>query len=153
MPKRNIFDKNFTIKNTMEKKNIVVVTSIIENEYWEILLSKRCDPKFPDAHGKWDLPWGKNEFWENLEDTIVREIKEETWLDIDVYEMIPTHVFNLWETDEVHQHTLVFCYKSKKKWWELTTSDAKIQELKRIKKEDVHMYDLLIGVEKILSFL
>ncbi len=137
----------------MEKKSIVVVTSIIENEFWEVLLSQRLDPKFPDAHLKRDLPWGKNEFWEWLEDTILREIKEKTWLDVDIYEMLPIHIFNLWKTEEVHQHTLIFCYKSRKKWWNISLNDHKIQDLKWVKKEDLHKYDLLLWVEKMLSFM
>lgn len=137
----------------MEKKSIVVVTSIIKNEHWEILLSLRSDPKFPGAHLKRDLPWGKNEFWENLEETVIREVKEETWLDIDIQKMIPTHVFNLRKTEDVHQHTLVFCYKSKRIWWELSCNDPKIKELMRVNIKELSKYDLLVGVEKMLSFL
>ena len=137
----------------MEKKSIVVVTSIIENEFWEILLSQRYDPKFPDAHLKRDLPWWKNDFWENLKETILREIKEETGLDVDIWEMLPTHILNLRKTEEIHQHTLVFCYKSKKTWGELSSKDHKIQDLQRVKKEDLHKYDLLVWVKEILFFL
>jgi hypothetical protein len=67
--------------------------------------------------------------------------------------MLPTHVFNLWKTEDTHQHTLVFCYKSKKKSGELKSNDPKIQSLQRVKKEDLHKYDLLIGIEKMLSYL
>lgn len=138
---------------SMEKKYIVVVTSLIENEEGEILLSQRNDPKFLDAHKKRDLPWGKNDFWESPEETIVREIKEETWLDVQIQEMIPTCVFNFRETEVVHQHTLVLCYKTKKIWWVLGTTDPKILDLKWVKKEEIRSYDLLRWVEQFLSFL
>lgn len=137
----------------MEKKKIVVVTAIIENDNGDILLSQRYDPSFPDAHLKWDLPWWKNEFGENLEETILREVKEETWLDIAIQQMLPTHVFNLRETNKIHQHTLIFCFQAKKIWWEIYYNDPKIHTLKWVKKENIIEYDLLPGIQKLISFL
>lgn len=49
---------------------------IIENEKGEILLQSRAD------RDKWGLPGGCQELGERFEDTIIREVKEETNLDI-----------------------------------------------------------------------
>ena len=49
---------------------------IIENKNGEILLQKRAD------RDKWGIPGGCQELGESFEDTIIREIKEETNLDI-----------------------------------------------------------------------
>ena len=51
--------------------------AIIVNEKGEILLQKRAD------RDKWGLPGGCQELEETFEDTIIREIKEETNLDVD----------------------------------------------------------------------
>lgn len=50
--------------------------AIIENENGEILLQSRAD------RDKWGLPGGCQELGERFEDTILREIKEETNLDV-----------------------------------------------------------------------
>lgn len=49
---------------------------IIENEKGEILLQSRSD------RDKWGLPGGCQELGETFQDTIIREIKEETNLDV-----------------------------------------------------------------------
>lgn len=49
---------------------------IIENKNGEILLQKRAD------RDKWGIPGGCQELGESFEDTIIREVKEETNLDI-----------------------------------------------------------------------
>lgn len=53
---------------------------IIDNEK-KILLVKRASDKklFPNA---WSFPGGKLEEWESLDEAVVREVKEETWLDL-----------------------------------------------------------------------
>ena len=50
--------------------------AIIKNEKGEILLQSRSD------RDKWGLPGGCQELGERLQDTIIREIKEETNLDV-----------------------------------------------------------------------
>ncbi len=50
--------------------------AIIVNEKGQILLQSRAD------NDKWGLPGGCQELGERLEDTIIREVKEETNLDI-----------------------------------------------------------------------
>ena len=57
--------------------------AIIYNQQWKILVQKRSDT------WKWDLPGWKTEIPEKIEDAIVREIKEETWIvDIDNLKII-----------------------------------------------------------------
>jgi len=49
--------------------------AIIYNQEWKILVQQRSDT------WKWDLPWWRTEIPERIEDAIVREIKEETWIE------------------------------------------------------------------------
>jgi mutator protein MutT len=50
----------------------------------KILLNRRNDPHRPAVHGKWEFPGGTVEIGETVEQTLVREEKEETGYDIKV---------------------------------------------------------------------
>jgi len=52
-------------------------------ETWEVLVSQRW-PKSNNERGKWEFPGGTVEFWDTLHDTVAKEIKEETWVDVEV---------------------------------------------------------------------
>ncbi len=59
--------------------------AIIFNQEWKILVQKRSDT------GKWDLIWWKTKIPEKIEDAIIREIKEETWIE-DIENMKVIHI-------------------------------------------------------------
>lgn len=61
----------------------LTVRGIIKNDSGEILIVKR-HPKSKTDPEKWELPGGKVESGEFFADALIREIKEETDLDVDV---------------------------------------------------------------------
>lgn len=67
-------------------KQIEVVAAVIVKD-GSILATQRG---YGDFKGKWEFPGGKVENGENLEQAIIREIKEETNADIKVIEYINT---------------------------------------------------------------
>ena len=80
-------------------KNLFSIGSfaIIKNENNQILMAKRKD------NNLWNLPG----WWvENLEspwDAVIREVKEETWLDIKVEKLI-------WIYAKNNRNDIVFCF-------------------------------------------
>jgi ADP-ribose pyrophosphatase YjhB (NUDIX family)/quercetin dioxygenase-like cupin family protein len=66
----------FYSDNAPQPNSIVPAAAIIEND--KLLLIRRVD------NDMWSLPGGTLEFGESLEDCIVREVKEETGLDIKI---------------------------------------------------------------------
>lgn len=69
----------------MQKLPKVGVGTVIFNDQNEILLIKR--KKKPEAN-HWSIPGGKVDWFETLEEAVIREIKEETGLDIQVKELL-----------------------------------------------------------------
>jgi 8-oxo-dGTP diphosphatase len=65
-------------------------TAIIPNQESKILLIKRNTPPFI---GYWALPGGRSEAGENVDQTVVREVKEETGLDVTI----------VWKVGEYHE--------------------------------------------------
>lgn len=81
-------------------KQIEVVASVIVKD-GTILVTQRGYGEFK---GKWEFPGGKVEKGENLEQAIIREIKEETNADINVIEYINTVEYD-YDTFHLTMHT------------------------------------------------
>lgn len=78
--------------NNNFSKTILTVKAVIVREEREVLLLKRTkDVKNPN---KWDLPGGHLEKGETLEESIKREILEETGLEVEVGEILKTTEFS-----------------------------------------------------------
>jgi 8-oxo-dGTP diphosphatase len=71
----------------MELKQIIVATAIIFRD-GKVLLQQRAD-SHSDFNGKWTTPCGCVEINENPRDTVVREVKEELGVDVEVISTIP----------------------------------------------------------------
>jgi len=81
-------------------KQIEVVAAVIVKD-GTILATQRGYGEFK---GKWEFPGGKVEKGENLEQAIIREIKEETNADINVIEYINTVEYD-YDTFHLTMHT------------------------------------------------
>ncbi|MDN4604086.1 NUDIX domain-containing protein [Paenibacillus sp. F6_3S_P_1C] len=65
----------------MTSRIVVTGGAIIRDHMGRILLQKRSD------YGDWGLPGGGMEPGESIEETMIREVKEETGLDVSSYEL------------------------------------------------------------------
>jgi 8-oxo-dGTP pyrophosphatase MutT (NUDIX family) len=89
--------------------------AIIYNQQWKILVQKRSDT------WKWDLPWWRTEIPERIEDAIVREIKEETWID-DVVDLKLIHLESHFSSQK-NQYFVLVIFK-----WQTEFSDSNISD-------------------------
>jgi mutator protein MutT len=126
----------------MRKKKLIVL-GLIKNDNNEFLLSQRYDPDILNAHLRWDLPGGTNEFGESLENTLKREILEETGLEVEIEEMLPKSVSRKWKHKDYSIHVVVFCYYCIYINGKTNLNDHKINDLKWVKKSDFKNYDFL----------
>lgn len=60
---------------------------MVFNEKSEVLIAER-EPASNNEVGLWDFPGGTVEFGESIEDTVIRELKEEVDIDIELVELL-----------------------------------------------------------------
>lgn len=135
---------------------IPVAVGLILDGEGNILVSKRIDPQTPAADGKWDFIGGKVEPGENPEETIVREAKEETGLEIKPLRLLPKILSNIWERKDLGTtQALLLAYECSVVGGKLHTQnfDHKIAELKFIPPRELDGYDTLASVKELLALL
>ena len=86
------------------ERPLVGVGVFVYNTNHELLLGKR---KGSHGAGEWGLPGGHLEFNESFEECCIREVKEETNLDIRIVRKLG-FTNNIFESDGVHYVTLFF---------------------------------------------
>lgn len=77
------------------------------NEKGEVLLALRNDPKSPKVHHKWQLPGGAIEGTETVTEAVVREVKEETGLDVVITSNRPAVTFGIINEGEHSKDTRI----------------------------------------------
>ena len=126
------------MKRLYPKQPIIGVGAVIIKD-GKILLEKR---KNEPGKGKWSVPGGLVELGESVEQTVMREVKEETGLEVEKPEHIDV-VDNIIrdESGRVKYHFVIIDYFMKLKGGTLkAASDA--EELKWVPLSDVEKYDL-----------
>ena len=69
----------------ISERIIVGVGAVVWNDRDEVLLIRRAQPP---RENEWSLPGGKVEFGESLRAALVREVREETRLDVEILGLI-----------------------------------------------------------------
>lgn len=121
---------------------LITAGSIIIDDNKRILLVKRASDKklFPNS---WSFPGGKLEEWESLEEAVVREVKEETWLDLVSFEKYSS-------TGHTPQNTrsINHLYIGKAEWVLIPETEAKWYSYDEIKWLEIAFHQTEI-IEKL----
>ena len=91
------------------KERIGAYGVIIKNNKIALVMKKNGGYK-----GKFDLPGGGNEHNETLEETLVREVREEIGCNVTNYELLNCYTFNIhWKDDDYEEdlHHIGIIYK------------------------------------------
>ena len=91
------------MKNKPETPKVGVGVVIMDNSY-EVLLGVR---RGSHGEGQWALPGGHLEIGENFSDACIREVKEETGIDVENLMQLYFHN-NIMEDEGLHYVTLFF---------------------------------------------
>lgn len=66
----------------MRKINRTISSALIWSKDWKLLMWKKDPKKWWVYNDCWHIPGGGIDEWESLINAVVREVKEEVWLDI-----------------------------------------------------------------------
>ena len=111
----------------MKKYTGKTSTAIIPFPDNKILLIKRNTKPFL---GYWALPGGRMDPDENIEQTIVREVKEETGLDVSIVSKVGEYV-EKGVKDDVEYEYYPTCFVVKPVGGEIKKQESEIQEIRR----------------------
>jgi ADP-ribose pyrophosphatase YjhB (NUDIX family) len=146
---KNIEIEKLKLKLLTEEKKMniprVGTAAIIINNN-TILLGKR--DKEPER-GKWVLPGGKIEPFETMEETLKREIFEETGLLISVIDQLRT--FELIDKEKNQHRIIIYQFAEIIDGQLIPSSD--ISEIKFFKKEELKYLDITEFVKNILTYI
>ncbi len=120
----------------------ITAWAIIIDDDKKILLVKRPSDKklFPNA---WSFPGGKLEEWESLDETVVREVKEETWLDLISFKK---YTFTEYLIERSHNISHIYIWEAE---WTLIPET----EAKRYSYNEIKWLNLAFNQEKIIEEL
>jgi len=123
------------IEGSLHKKNEenlpIWVNPIILNNKWEILLQKR-----PKTYKWWTrgLPWWKLQKYETFENALIREVKEETNLDVNTQDCQVINIANTFDAESKTHFIQIWVLVKK------TAGDLKIMEPSKC--EDLRYFSL-----------
>ena len=137
----------------MIQHQITIVVALIKNEKGEILIDRRNQPDIPEEHNKWEFIGGKINFGEEPEIALVREVKEESGLDVKIVRLLPKILNQLWVNQNPQRQIIILTYECAVTGGELKPKEDEIQELKFIDPKDASQYDCLPNVQKIIDLL
>lgn len=109
----------------MKKYTGKTATAIIQYPNDMILLIKRNTRPFL---GYWALPGGRMDPGETLHQTVIREIKEETGLDIEILKVLGNYI-EVGIKDEIEYEYYPTCFLVKQVGGELKKQDSEIQDI------------------------
>jgi 8-oxo-dGTP pyrophosphatase MutT (NUDIX family) len=127
-------------------EKIIAAGGIVENEHKEILLQFR--------RGKWDLPKGKLDEGETIEECAVREVEEETGLrNVEIGELIDKTIHHYTEKGkEIEKETFWYAMKVSGEQTLVPQLEEDILELRWVKEIELKEY-LLNTYDNIIEII
>jgi len=113
---------------------VVAVTAVVVNDHGELLLQKRTD------NDLWGLPGGAMNIGESIGQAVVREVKEETSLDVEPTGVVgiysdPGHII-AYADGEVRQEFSI-CFTARLVGGQLAVGDQESTEVRFVRPSDL----------------
>lgn len=126
------------VRRLYPKQPVVGVGAIIVCNGKILLEKRRSEP----GKGKWSVPGGLVELGESAEHAVIREVKEESGLDVEnpeLIDVVDNIIFD--ENGEVKYHFVVLDYFVRLRGGELRAADD-AEELKWVALDEVEKYNI-----------
>lgn len=136
-------------KKKVVKQITVVIGCLINNG--RVLLVKRYEPKCPAAHLKWELPGGKVELNETIEQALAREFLEETGVVVRVNQLLPHPLTMYWDYAWGKQQTLCFCFRCELIKDTPRQSDHHVEEVRWVDMNELDSIECLPGIPDLIK--
>lgn len=139
----------------MHTKQITIVVGVIRNEKGEILLARRHQPDLKSAHGKWEFPGGGIEFRETPEEALVREVREEIGLNVEIVRLIPKIFSEIQQQSSGEVWQIIICsYECKILSGQLKAGlEEEISELKYFAPSEIKTLDAFRNIYETVKLL
>jgi len=126
------------VRRLYPKQPIVGIGAVIISDGKILLEKRRSEP----GKGKWSIPGGLVELGESIEQAVIREVREETALEVEKPELVDV-VDNVIRDEEgrIKYHFVMVDFFVKFKSGALRAEDD-AEELRWVKLDDVEKYDL-----------
>lgn len=133
------------------QKQIPIVVAVIKDISGKLLIAKRNDPSLIGGHNKWELVGGKVEFGEDPEIAIIREVKEETGLEVRVVRLLPKVYSRIWKKGDEQHQVFLLAYECEIVGGQLHENefDHKISELRFIEAKEIDNFEF-IGPKEVM---
>ena len=128
----------------MEKPYGLTMRSVVKNDEGKILVLRR-HPKSKTNPHKWELPGGKIEKGEFFDEALIREVKEETGLDVKVGDFCEAV-----QDDYPHKRTVQLIMYSKDITGEVKISDEH-DDWMWASADEIKSLDITSSLEKIIE--
>jgi len=127
-----------------------IIAVALFNKKNELLILKKQPNKAQG--GKWGLPAGKPEPGENLQQTAIREVKEETGLSVDpaLLYYVDRKVFNYKAPGE---YAIEVFYVTKALSWQVVINEAEHSEYKWVAYKGLQQVDLIDDTIDIIEYI
>ncbi len=137
----------------MSKNQLTISVGVILNDKREILLGLRHQPQSPEIHNKWEFPGGGIELNETPEKALLREVKEETGLNVKIIRLLPKIYSNLWKHSKTTIQVIILAYECKILSGKLKLGDPEVNDLKFFKPQDIDYSKCLPKTKEIIELL
>ena len=136
-------------KPKFKKDHVVTsVVSVIVNDDNEILLTKRSVPPF---QGEWVMPGGKIDLGEPIVNALIREVREEVGLEVDVQDLVD--VFEHVTPGEDNYHFVILYYRCRPLSCDIRHNRDEVAEARWVPHNELGDYKMPDGTRFILSKL
>lgn len=125
----------------------IVLAGVVFNKQGQVLILQRSADEdiYPEM---WELPSGKREYFESSQDSLVREIKEETGLDVKIIQPCSVFEYKIEKPTEIRDSTQInFIVTSESS--EVKTSNEH-QDFVWISESEIEKYNMSEETRKVI---